>query len=81
VHGPVKPSSAETVGQSAAGTGVVVDVTDDRLTTRARRVNAARARGVNAARAEVARWHPSHRSCQADARYKFWPHLQARILL
>jgi hypothetical protein len=41
-HGPVKPSSAETTGQSAAGTGATVDVTDDRLTARAHRVNAAR---------------------------------------
>jgi hypothetical protein len=31
VHGPIKPSSAETTGQSAAGTGVAVDVTEDGL--------------------------------------------------
>jgi hypothetical protein len=42
-HGPVKPSRAETAGQSAAGTGVAVDVTDGTLIARARRVNAARA--------------------------------------
>jgi hypothetical protein len=42
-HGPVKPSSVKTTGQSAVGTCVTVDVTDGRLTARARRVNAARA--------------------------------------
>jgi hypothetical protein len=73
-HGPVKPSSAESAGQSVAGTGVAVNVTDDRLTARAHRVNIARARRVDVAQ----KWRPSHRSCQADARYKFWPHLQAR---
>jgi hypothetical protein len=31
VHGPAKPSSAETTGQSAAKTGVAVDVTKDGL--------------------------------------------------
>jgi hypothetical protein len=30
-HGLVKPSSVETMGQSAAGTGVAVDVTEDEL--------------------------------------------------
>jgi hypothetical protein len=42
-HGPVKPLSAKTMGQSATGTGVTVDVTDGRLTAWAHRVNAARA--------------------------------------
>jgi hypothetical protein len=42
-HGPVKPSSAKTTGQSAARTGVAVDATDGRLMARAHRVNAARA--------------------------------------
>jgi hypothetical protein len=41
--GPVKPLSAKTTGQSTVGTGATVDVTDGRLTARARRVNAARA--------------------------------------
>jgi hypothetical protein len=31
VHGPVKPSSAETTGQSVAGTGVAVVVTEGGL--------------------------------------------------
>jgi hypothetical protein len=31
VHGPAKPSSAKTAGQSAAGTSVAVDVTRDEL--------------------------------------------------
>jgi hypothetical protein len=42
-HGPVKPSCAKTTGQSAAGTGAIVDMTDGRLIAWARRVNVARA--------------------------------------
>jgi hypothetical protein len=42
-HGLVKPLSAKTTSQSAAGTGTTVDVTDGRLTARARRVNAVHA--------------------------------------
>jgi hypothetical protein len=45
-HGPVKPSSVKTTGQSTAGTGATVDVTDARLIARACRINAAHAEEV-----------------------------------
>jgi hypothetical protein len=28
----------------------------------------------------VQKGRPSHQSCHVDMKYKFWPHLQARIL-
>jgi hypothetical protein len=42
VHGPVKPSSAETTVQSVAGTDVAVDVTEDGLDCDSKRTEAAR---------------------------------------
>jgi hypothetical protein len=53
------------MGQSAAGTDMAVDVTEGGLTA--------------GASADVLKQHANHRSGHVEAKYKLWPHLQARI--
>jgi hypothetical protein len=55
-----------TVGQSAVGTDMAVDVTEGGLTV-----------GVSA---DVLKQRANHQSGHVEARYKLWPHLQARTL-
>jgi hypothetical protein len=54
------------VGQSAVGTDMAVDVTEGGLTV-----------GVSA---DVLKQRANHQSGHVEARYKLWPHLQARTL-
>jgi hypothetical protein len=54
------------MGQSAAETDMAVDVTEGGLTA-----------GVSA---DALKRHANHRSGHVEAKYKLWPHMQARIL-
>jgi hypothetical protein len=54
------------VGQSAARTDMAVDVTEGGLTV--------------GASADVPKQRANHRLGHVEAKYKLWPHLQARIL-
>jgi hypothetical protein len=54
------------VGQSAAGLDMAVDVTEGGLTV--------------GASTNVLKQRTNHRSGHVEAKYKIWPHLQARIL-
>jgi hypothetical protein len=54
------------VGQSAAGTDMTVDVTEGGLSV--------------GASVDVLKQCANHRSGHVEAKYKLWPHLQARIL-
>jgi hypothetical protein len=54
------------VGQSAVGTDMAVDVIEGGLTLGASR--------------DVLKQCANHRSGHVEAKYKLWPHLQARIL-
>jgi hypothetical protein len=65
-RGPTKPPGVGTVGQSAAGADMAVDVTEGGLTV-----------GVSA---HVLKQRTNHRSGHVEAKYKFWPLLQAHIL-
>jgi hypothetical protein len=66
VRGPTKPPGVGTVGQSAVGTDMAVDVTEGGLTA--------------GASANTLKQHANHRSGHVEAKYKLWPHLQAHIL-
>jgi hypothetical protein len=63
---PTKPPGMGAAGQSAAGIDMAVNVTKGGLTA--------------GASARALKQRANHRSCQVEAKYKFWPHLQARIL-
>jgi hypothetical protein len=52
--------------QSATETDMAVDVTEGRL--------------IAGASADALKRHSNHRSDHVEAKYKLWPHLQARIL-
>jgi hypothetical protein len=65
-RGPTKPPGMGAAGQSAAGTDMTVDVTEGGLTT--------------GASARALKRRANHRSGHVEAKYKLWPHLQARIL-
>jgi hypothetical protein len=54
-------------GQSAAGTDMAVGVTEGGLTV--------------SASADALKQRTNHQSNHVEAKYKLWPHLQARILL
>jgi hypothetical protein len=54
------------MGQSVAGIDMAVDVTEGGLTV--------------GASADVLKQHANHQSGHVEAKYKLWPHLQARIL-
>jgi hypothetical protein len=62
----MKPPSVGAMCQSAAGTDMAVDVTEGGL--------------IVAASADVLNQRANHRSGHIEAKYKLWPHLQARIL-
>jgi hypothetical protein len=53
-------------GQSAAGTDMAVDVTEGGL--------------IAGASARALKRRTNHRSGHVEAKYKLWPHMQARIL-
>ena len=53
-------------GQSAAGTDMAVGVTEGGLTV--------------SASADALKQRANHQSNHVEAKYKLWPHLQARIL-
>jgi hypothetical protein len=63
---PDEPPGVGVVGQSAAGTDMAVDVTKGGLTA--------------GASAHALKRRANHRSGHVEAKYKLWPHLQARIL-
>jgi hypothetical protein len=54
------------MGQSAVGKDMAVDVTEGGL--------------IVGALADVLKQRANHRSGHVEAKYKLWPHLQARIL-
>jgi hypothetical protein len=62
----MKPLGVGTVGQSATGTDMAVDVTEGGLTV--------------GASADMLKQHANHQSGHVEARYKLWPHLQAHML-
>jgi hypothetical protein len=66
VRGPTKPPGVGAVGQSATGTDMAVDVTEGGLTV--------------VTSADALKRCANHRSGHVEAKYKLWPHLQARIL-
>jgi hypothetical protein len=66
MRGPTKPPGVWAAGQSATGTDMAVDVTEGGLTA--------------SASADALKRHANHQSGHVEARYKLWPHLQARIL-
>jgi hypothetical protein len=66
MRGPTKPPGVGATGQSTAGTDMTVDVTEGGLTVDAL--------------ADALKRRANHRSCHVEAKYKLWPHLQARIL-
>jgi hypothetical protein len=53
-------------GQSAEGTDMAVGMTEGGLTV--------------SASADALKRHTNHQSGHVEAKYKLWPHLQARIL-
>jgi hypothetical protein len=63
---PDETTRCGAVGQSAAGTDMAVDVTEGGLTA--------------GASADTLKQRANHRSGHVEAKYKLWPHLQARIL-
>jgi predicted GIY-YIG superfamily endonuclease len=62
----MKPPGVGVVGQSATGTYMVVGVTEGGLTV--------------GASADALKRCANHQSGHVEAKYKLWPHLQARIL-
>jgi hypothetical protein len=66
VPSPTKPPGVGAVGQLATGTDMAVDVTEGGLTA--------------GALADTLKQRANHRSGHVEAKYKLWPHLQARIL-
>jgi hypothetical protein len=66
VRGPTKPPGVGAVSQSAAGTNMAVDVTEGGL--------------IAGASADALKQRANYRSGHVEAKYKLWPHLQARIL-
>jgi hypothetical protein len=66
MRGPTKPPGVGAVGQSTVGTVMAVDVTEGGLTA--------------GASVDALKRHVNHRSGHVEAKYKLWPHLQARII-
>jgi hypothetical protein len=66
VRGLTKPPGMGAASQSAARTDMAVDVTEGGLTA--------------GASADALKRRANHRSGHVEAKYKLWPHLQARIL-
>jgi hypothetical protein len=64
-RGPIKPPGVGAAGQSTAGTDMAVDMTEGGLTADA---------SANALKRRA-----NHQSGHVEAKYKLWPHLQARI--
>jgi hypothetical protein len=62
----MKPPGVGAAGQSAAGTNMAVGVTEGRLTV--------------SASVDTLKLRANHQSSHVEAKYKLWPHLQARIL-
>jgi hypothetical protein len=65
-RGLTKPPGVRAAGQSAAGTDMAVDVIEGGLT--------------EGASANTLKRRANRQSGHVEAKYKLWPHLQARIL-
>jgi hypothetical protein len=65
-RGPTKPPGVGAAGQSAARTNMAVGVTEGGL--------------MVSTLADARKRHANHQSGHVEAKYKLWPHLQARIL-